>query len=68
VRAPLAIAYILKCIEEAYVKCYKEMHPALQFGQDVQLDLQAYAVKQKYRSIDKYIRWIHDPSFTMLNE
>ena len=48
------------------MKCYKEMHPALQFGHDIQRDLQPYIVGDKDRSIDKCYRWFHDPSFKML--
>jgi hypothetical protein len=48
----LGVYFTEESIEEAFVKCYKEMHPALQFGQDVQRDLQTYEVEQKDRSID----------------
>jgi hypothetical protein len=47
------------------VKCYKEMHPTLQFGQEVQCDLQDYAVGDKECIIDKYFRWFPDPTFKM---
>lgn len=40
----LGVYFTEEGIEEAYVKCYKEMHPALQFGQDIQRDLQPYIV------------------------
>jgi hypothetical protein len=43
----LGVYFTEESIEEAYVKCYKERHPALQFGQDVQRDLQAYEIEQK---------------------
>ncbi len=62
----LGVYFTEEGIEEAYVKCYKEMHPALQFGQDIQRDLRPYVVGDKDRSIDKYFRWFHDPSFKML--
>jgi hypothetical protein len=59
----LGVYYTEEGIEEACINCYKESHAALQFGQDVHRDLQTYAVGQKDRSIDKYMRWFHDPSF-----
>jgi hypothetical protein len=38
-------------IGDALIKCYKEIHPAAQFGKDVHRDLKTYGVGEKGSSV-----------------